>query len=297
MGDIKVYDFKKIEKFSMDNIRFLSLMSEEFCKSSNLQIGYELKNKNLKLNMSETHQSSYGEFVENINHNCVIVEYKMKPLVNNLILSIDKYVALVIIDLILGGSADIKDIDRELTNIDIELLEYLIGKLLKRIHPLHGCESIEISQIYTNIAQFQKFKSNDSVFTSLINISLDGNGIGLIKLCIPYISMEPVINNLVHGKVDRENLIEENDGYDIYENEIFKYVKNIDIDIQATLGSSKIKIIDLLNLEQGDILLLDKKINEDITISVGESETYTGKIGLIGMKKGIEITDIMDREI
>ncbi|MGL5694920.1 MAG: flagellar motor switch protein FliM [Peptostreptococcaceae bacterium] len=297
MGDIKVYDFKKVEKFSTDNIRFLSLMSEEFCKTSNLQISYELKNKNLKLNMNETHQSNFGEFIEKVNYSSVIVEFKMKPLVENLVLSIDKYVALVMIDLVLGGDGSVIDTNRDLTNIDVELLQYLIEKLLKRINMPQGCEDVELSQVYTNMAQYQKFNSKDAVFNSTINTSLDGNKVGQINLCVPYSSMEPVLENLLYEKAEKQNTQEEKEECNIYENEMYKHIKNVDIEISATLGNTKINIIDLLKLETGDILLLDQKINDDITINIGQSKTYSGKVGLVGIKKAVEITEALNKEI
>ena len=33
MNDVRLYDFKKSEKFSIENIRHLVMMSEEFCKT------------------------------------------------------------------------------------------------------------------------------------------------------------------------------------------------------------------------------------------------------------------------
>ena len=41
MEDIRLYDFKKSEKFSIENIRYFVAMAEEFCKTSNMQISYE----------------------------------------------------------------------------------------------------------------------------------------------------------------------------------------------------------------------------------------------------------------
>ena len=61
----------------------------------------------------------------------------------------------------------------------------------------------------------------------------------------------------------------------------------------ANLGCAKVSISDLLNLEVGDVILLDQKINENITVDIGEANIYKAKPGVIGMKKGIEIIDII----
>ena len=45
--NIKIYDFKKPQRYSSDNMRFLSVVSEEFCKNINLFFIYELKKQNI----------------------------------------------------------------------------------------------------------------------------------------------------------------------------------------------------------------------------------------------------------
>ena len=74
------------------------------------------------------------------------------------------------------------------------------------------------------------------------------------------------------------------------------FVKNVNVDVCAVLGSANISIGDLINLEVGDVVLLDKKINDDIKVIIGDEHIYKAKPGLIGIKKGIEITDILNEE-
>lgn len=297
MGDVRVYDFKKSQKFSTENIRFLTLLCEEFCRTSNLQIHYELKNQNLKLNMNKTYQTTYGEFVDNTTYDCVIIEYKISPLVENLTLKIDKFSVLVMIDLILGGDGKIQDSNRELTDIDIELLEYLVSNLLKRMHIPEGCDCVEICNIYPNASQYPELKSSESIFASVVDINFDKESIGTLRFCIPYRSMEPVLGQLVSKKLINSSINNDNEEYDVFKNTAFDYMKNVEIDVLAKLGSSRINISELLKIEVGDIILLNQKINENIDVSVGNSNTYKGKAGLIGSKNGIEIIDYIDREI
>lgn len=294
MGDIKVYDFKKSKRFSVDNIRKLTLNCEDFCKMSNLQMVYELKNEDLKLKMGKVNQTNYEAFVEEVNHDSIIIEYKMEPLIDNMAIFLDKYVALVLVDLILGGDGNIYDINRDLTNIDLDMLHYFMDQLLKRCQVPNGCEEAEIESIYSDTAQYRKLKNRDSLFICNVKSILCGKEIGIIRLCIPYRSMELVINDLEYKKKNRFNTnkgeIEDNTHY-------YEHVKNINIGISAILGSAILSINDLLNINEGDILLLDQNINDDIKINVGGYETYKGKPGLIGIKKGIEIRNVIDEEI
>lgn len=293
MNDVRLYDFKKSEKFSIENIRHLIMMSEEFCKTSNLQISYETKKEGFKLELETSNQVSYDDFLEGTNKDDIIIEYNIDSNVQNLTLFIDKSVVLSLVDLLLGGSGKVKDITREPTKIDLELTRYLIQGLLQRIYLPYKYNSVEITGIYTNTAQYQRLTGKDIVFESIIGVKINNCNIGRMRFCMPYKSMEPVINNLVNIKVNSE---EEEKLNDIFSNEIFEYVKNVDMDIQANLGMIEISINDLLNIQEGDVVLLNQQINDDIIVKVGGADIYKAKPGILGIKRGVQITDIISRE-
>lgn len=297
MEDIKLYDFKKSEKFSIENIRNLALMCEEFCKTSNMQINYETKNESFKMIINSCAQTTYGEFVEAIKGDSVVIEYSILPVVENLTLFIDKVVVLSIVDLLLGGNGKVQMIDREPTNIDLELLKYLFENLLKRIYIPHSYEKIDISKIHTNKVQYQNLTNNDMIFNSQINIYLENEIIGCMRICIPYENMKEVVDSFENVKMMDYESTESEKRNDIISNEIFQFVKDVEVDICANLGSAKVSIRDLLNLEVGDVILLDQRINDDIIVSVGDAKTYKAKPGVLGIQKGVEITDIINREI
>lgn len=296
MEDIKLYDFKKNEKFSLENIRQLALMCEEFCKTSNMQISYETKSEGFKLMVSKCVQTTYGEFIESLEGDNIVIEYNILPLVENLTLFIDKGTVLSIVDLLLGGSGKIENLDREPTNIDLELLRYLFDNLLKRIYIPYPYETVEVSRLYSNKVQYQKLNNKDMVFISVINVYLENKVIGNLRFCIPYESMKEVINDFGSDKIRQDENLEEDKVQDILSNEIFEFIQEVEIDVCAKLGDTKISINDLLNLEVGDVVLLDQKINDDITVSIGDAKIYKAKPGVIGVKKAIEITDIIGKE-
>lgn len=296
MEDIKLYDFKKNEKFSLENIRQLSLMCEEFCKTSNMQISYETKNEGFKFTVNKCMQTKYGEFIENLEGDNIVIEYNILPLVDNLTLFINKSVVLSIVDLLLGGNGKIENLDREPTNIDLELLKYLFENLLQRIYIPYNYETINVSRIYTNKAQYQKINNKDMIFTSLINVSLENKGIGNLIFCIPYESMKDVINDFGNYKINKSENLEEDRLNHIESSEIFDFIQDVEIDICASIGSTRINVNDLINLGVGDVIILDQKINDNITISVGDANIYKAKPGVSGVKKAVEITEIIGKE-
>lgn len=295
MEDIRLYDFKKSEKFSIENIRYFVAMAEEFCKTSNMQISYETKSNNFKLDLEKSSQTNFGEFIEKVNSNNVVVEYRVYPLVENLTIFFDKHVVLSLVDSLLGGSGRIDSIDRDLTNIDLELFKYLAECLLRRIYIPYHYENIKIVDIYTNTVQYQKLTNKDVIFEAALKVNLQKESLGVVRFCMPYKNMEAVLGDLVNNNIKGLNRLD-GEGEKLLSKEALDFTKNVDVDICAKLGEATVNINDLLNLEAGDVILLDQRIYDDITISVGDADAYKAKAGLLGIKKGIEITDIIDKE-
>lgn len=295
MDDIRVYDFKKSEKFSIDNVRHLALIMEEFAKNANIQINYETKNDDLKLFMEKSGQVSYGEFVENLEGESLVVEFNIEPYIENLALFVSKKACLTLVDLILGGTGKVQDINRVPTNIDLELIKYLFSNMLQRLEIPYKYDSIDIVKIYTNKAQYQKNSGKDMCFFSNINVYLENKAMGGIIMCIPYPSMEEVLSNIANSRVKGNNENEEA-ARTLESKEIYQYLSEVEIDICANLGTAKISIGDLINLEKGDVILLDQKVNEGIEVEVGSTKMYKAKPGVSGVKKAIELVDIINKE-
>lgn len=292
MDNIIVYDFKKALKFSNENIRFLTLICSEFCKTSTAYINYELKKQGVNITNNKNHQGNYEDFISNVHYESVILEFEMIPLVQNLVLSIDKNLAMTLIDLLLGGDGNI-DITRELTNIDIEVLQHMMEVLLKKMHLPSGCEDVTIVNTYTSLSQYNKKNAGSSVFISQIDMDIDNRTAGTMLFCMPYSSMNKVLDHLVGNELTDSKVIELSDEI---ENNMLNNMSDVKMDISAVLGSCNVKVSDLLKIEDGDILILNQKVNEDIYATVGESKVYKCRAGLLGAHKGIIINDCIKRE-
>ena len=132
--NVRVYDFKKPQRYSSDNMRFLSVVSEEFCKNVNLFLAYELKKQKIHCKIEKVEQTNYDEFISIIDKDSVIAEHAIQPLVQDLIYQIDKTIALTLIDLVLGGDGLLENYNRSLTEIDKQLLFQTINDFLKRMY-------------------------------------------------------------------------------------------------------------------------------------------------------------------
>lgn len=93
----------------------------------------------------------------------------------------------------------------------------------------------------------------------------------------------------------KENLYEvEFESLSIKEIEVFEnknVILNAKVDVSVTLGKCKKSIKDILSLKYGDIICLDKSIDEDLDINVNDKCIAKGESIKIDDKISIRITD------
>ncbi|MGL6107889.1 flagellar motor switch protein FliM [Romboutsia sp.] len=291
--EVMIYDFKKPQRYSADNMRFLSVTSEEFCKSINSFTAYELKKTKLTCKLEKIEQTNYEEFMNTIASDSVIIEHAIQPLVKGLLYQLDKSIALLLIDLTLGGDGILEDYKRELTEIDKELISYITSNLLNKMHMFEGCESREVTNVHSTGAVSKKYPVSESVIISHMKMMDGDREVGKMSFCNPYSSMELVLEQLETKRL----FINKNHEYDFeFISAIYNRIHSVSTEIVARLGEASISVDELLDLKVDDVITLDTKIKGEIDLHVGGSRSFKCKPGIIKNKKGVIITDSVKKE-
>ena len=72
----------------------------------------------------------------------------------------------------------------------------------------------------------------------------------------------------------------------------FKALNEVPLKISAVLGETKMTIEEVLNLKQGMVIELEKKVGEPVNIYVNDKILAKGEIVIVGGKIGITLTEI-----
>lgn len=283
--DVKVYDFKQAKKFSIDNTRFLKLMCGEFCRTSNIHFNYEFKDLKIKFNVSGYMQSSHSDVLSDTDKDSILIEFDIKPLVEDLVLIMDKSTALSLIDLCSGGSGVVYN--RELTTIDIEVLVYLMSNLLKKLYIPNGCSNTEITNVYTSTAQYNN-NLGDDVFICSYTINTARGSIGTLDMCLPYIKLEGILDQLLAEKFISPIGDTKTEGL------MYDTIKDSSLKVQAELGKTMLPLSKLEALNVGDIIPLMSLVTDDVMLDISGSKVFRGRFGLNGAKKGVVVKDLIE---
>lgn len=295
MHKIKKYDFRSPQKFSKDHIRTLEMVHDNFARIISNYLSGQLR-KNVKVNIQSVEQITYEEFIHSIPNPTIITLFKMSPLQGNILLEINPEFSFQILDILLGGTGERVSVNKEFSDIDKNIMKEVTTDLIKNL-VLAWEEVLEVNPVFeeliTNPTANQTLAPNEAV--ALLNFSVEiGKKTTYMNLCIPYLSVEKVLDKLIVQYWFRNEVTDEGEEST---KKIKSVLKTVDVSMRAELGDIEITIDEFLKLVNGDILRLGRKSNEPVRVFVEEEECFLAKPGIVGKNIGIEILDIIDKEV
>jgi len=290
---IRVYDFKRPNKFSKGHLNSLLNIHENFCRSlatylaGNLHAGVEAK-------VLSTEQVTYDEFTRSLPYPTILGIFNMLPLEGSALIELSPSLAFIMVDRLLGGQGLETAKNRDLTEIERKI----IASRLARIVQLIGEAWVDIFEISPHLtdmetnSQFTQIVApNEMVVVITMEVKI-ADSKGMINICLPYIVMKPILdklNNLLlfssEGKVispEERQLIREK----------IEWAK---VPMKVFMGRTQITVQDLLHLERGDVIPLHQGIKEPLAVYVGEFMKFRGVPGLSGNKMAVQITEVITK--
>ena len=83
---------------------------------------------------------------------------------------------------------------------------------------------------------------------------------------------------------------------DKYVDTIEALISKAPMPIKAVLGNSTISMNDFINLQPGDIIRVDRKVNDELNVFVGNIRKFTALPGASGDKYAVRITSVVREE-
>jgi flagellar motor switch protein FliM len=285
---VKIYDFRRPDKFSKDQIRTLQMMHETFARLTTTALSAQLRAL-VSVHVASVDQLTYEEFVRSIPNPTTLAVINMDPLKGSGVLEIDPSITFTIIDKLFGGIGESSRITRELTDIELSVMEGIIVRILGNLREAWS-NVIDLrprlGNIETNPQFAQIVPPNDMVVLITLETKV-GEVEGMTNLCIPYITIEPIISKLSaqywYSSI-RKGTTDENLAI------IQGRLENVELLVVAEIGEVSITMAEVLDLKVGDAIKLpDTKVNSDMVLRVGGRKKYKCRPGVIGSRVAVQI--------
>ncbi len=282
----EVYDFRRPDKFSKDQLRTLQMLHETFARLSASSLSAYLRTP-VSIDLISLEQVPYEEYLRTINQS-VFTVMSLPPLTGQAVLEVEFSLIFSIIDRMLGGSG--QSFNRNsLTDIERPLIRQVIERVFAGLKSAWegvvivnpGIEGIETSAQFVQIAP-----PSDVVVTILFEVKV-GNQRGAMSLCIPYLVLKPITAKLSAQKwFAAGNKRQTNQARKLLTYQINHTV----VDCSVELGNATMLLKDFIRLRKGDMLRLDKKSDDELTLKVGGMPKYIGKLAKNGKNLILNVT-------
>lgn len=285
-NEVNNYDFRRPNRISKNQVRTLQSIHENFAEI----FGYYLVSKlqtTVNITTTSVDQLFYSEFILSVSNPSCLYVFDIEGTDGNGILEISPQLALIIVERLLGGSADVTPKPRTITAIEQTVVRGIIEHALSDLKTAWKAIS-DIGFKYQRLEQEADFVQIAPSSEIVIVISFDvhiGSQTYLLNLCFPTFALEEVLAKLNRQQVTtsampqspkkvRENILAVN-----------QQISTTYLPVIAELGKTSITVTELLELKVGDVIKLKKRVDEEMEIIIAGKRKLAARPGSVEGKK------------
>ncbi len=282
----EVYDFRRPDKLSKDQLRTLQQVNETFARLVSSGLSAYLRTP-VQIDLVALEQVPYEDYLRGINHS-VFTIMSLPPLAGQAVLEMEFGLVFTMIDRMLGGPG--KPIKRtNLTDIERPLLRQTIERMFAALKTAwEGVVMINPTVEGTeSSAQFvQVAPPTDVAVTILFEVRM-GGARHAMSICIPYQVLKPITGKLCAQKWFSGGTRKATPTTRIH---LSNQVSDTEVELSVSLGSTVVTMGQFVAFRPGDTILLSQPVAEPLVLSVGGRPKFQGRPAMQGKKIVFAVT-------
>ncbi|OPL12371.1 MAG: hypothetical protein AVO38_15075 [delta proteobacterium ML8_D] len=291
--NINQFDFKRPSKFTKDHIRIIDMMHNSFARLVESRLSILTRNVT-DVSLVMTEQKTFGEYISGLSELSLITTLHSSIFDGDVVLQFTNEILFVLLDRVLGGDGA-SSISREFTDIELILIENILKEYVDAIKEAWvNIEKmdLQVKEIETN-PQFARPVANSEMCLVLNFRIASGEKKGYFTFCLPYLSIKTILNKLdARSWFEDSHSISRKKG----DKKIIENMMKVRLDAKVILGEAEIPFININDIEAGDVIMLNKKINENLDMVVGDKKIFNVQAGKISKRIAVQIAKIKDSE-
>lgn len=291
---VKDYDFSRPTKFSKEHLRTLEIIFEHYSRLLSTNLPVYLR-KNVQVTVASSETVTFSEFSNALSNPVILGIINFSPLNGQIIIDLATNLGYAMLDRMLGGSGMPLEKNRDFSEIEQTIMQKILIMFTQLLRdPWKNVIDINplLSRLETNPQFAQVIAPNDMIAIVTLNMKI-GDVEGFMNVCLPFFTLEDVMDKL-NTKYWFSTMQENHDeDYEVY---IESLIRKVSIPIRAVLGRSTISVSDFMNLQVGDCIRLDTRVDEDMNVFVGNIKKFTALPGTEKDSYAVEITSVLREE-
>ena len=194
---VKNYDFARPSKFSKEHLRTLEIIFEHYGRLLSTNLPVYLR-KNIQVEVVNSEAVTYSEFANSLSNPMLLGVINFAPLKGNILLEMATNIGYAMVDRMLGGMGEPLAKSREFSEIELLIIERLLTVCVKLLRePWKNVVELtpRLERIETNSQFAQIISPSEMIAIVTINLKI-GDVEGLMNVCLPYITLDVVMDKL-----------------------------------------------------------------------------------------------------
>lgn len=303
-GEISNYDFRRPNRISKNQVRTLQTVHESFAEVFGYYLVSRLQTV-VSITVTSVDQLFYSEFILSVSNPSCLYVFDIEGTDGSGILEISPQLALTVVERLLGGSAETSPQARSITPIEQAVVRNIVEHALSDLR--NAWRSIaDLKFLYQRLEMEADFVQIAPSSEIVVVVSFDVNiGVNtyLMNLCFPTFALEEVLARLNRQQVTTSVLTQSSSRLRENAEIMSQQMANTYLPIIAELGKTSLTVRNLLELKEGDVIKLKKRVNHEIEVSIAGKRKLAARPGSVEGKKAVRITrklteeDLVDEDI
>ena len=285
------YDLANQDRIIRGRMPTLDIIHDRFIRLFRISLSAALR-KVANIGVNSSGPIKFGEFMNSLPLPSCLNILRIEPLRGSAVMVIESKLLYALVDSLFGG-ADVpytKIEGKDFTQIEIKVARRIVMTAIEDLEkawaPVFPIQ-IHYSRTEINPQFVAVVPPSDVVISTAFDVELEKIS-GSIKLVMPYSTLEPIKSKLSVGFQNEQLEVDH-----IWINRIKAQLMNINMNLSVNLGHCFINLRDLMELERGDILMLERDSSKPLDIKVEGMLKYKGVPGVIRGNKAIKISEVI----
>jgi flagellar motor switch protein FliM len=290
-----IYDFKKPNRISNEQFKAFSTMHDKMLRDFITDFSSMLR-KIVDIKLYSIEQMTYGEFILSIPQITSLNTLSIKPMEGRIVIECNPAISHKIIAELLGSGAvnSSDNLDRELTEIEVEILDHFYEMFIKNLYKTWdeiNTLNFKVESKDTNANAIQIISDHEIVLLVVLEITIDEES-GFLSICYPISYIEPLLHKIVE-KVFSEGKNRKSSR----KKDISTLISGAKMQIDAIMAETELSVGDILNLKEDDIIVFNKNATSASSkIYINKKEKFVSVSGASNNRKAAQIKANIDRE-
>ena len=284
-----VYDLTNQDRIIRGRMPTLEIINDRFARLFRTTLSSALR-KIVDLTTTSVDMVKFGEFMRSLPVPTSLHIFKMDPLRGHAIFVLESKLVFHLVETFFGGSGtgEVKIEGRDFTAIEQQLTRKVVQLALKDMEqawkPVH-----DVTMVYQRTEINPQFASivppSDVVIVIKFEMEME-HAAGTITVCIPYSTIEPIRSKLYAGfqsdqlEVDHE-----------WMRRFRLQLREAEVEVAVELGRTEMTSGDLLKLKVGDVIQMEKDVDEAVIALVEGVPKFKGRPGSFKGNKAFRVED------